>query len=259
MGPNHKITFAIVSHDQQELILKLLGSLGELTDEIDFNVALIDNLPPAEPYDLETYTFPIIYHKNDFPRGLSANLNKAFAISEGRSEYFCIVNPDVILEKGVFPILFEEMARKDIQIISPLVLDSQGKIMDSFRPIPTPYSLLKRNISRNRREISFDSILEIIYPGWIAGLFMLMPSAVFRHLGGYDEKFFLYFEDVDFCARARLAGYRIGVVKFVYLTHDAQRASHKEFRFFMMHLRSALKFFRSSVYRQIRKMDADWQ
>jgi len=83
-------------------------------------------------------------------------------------------------------------------------------------------------------------------------MFWLMPSDVYRQLGGMDERYRLYFEDVDFCTRARLRGIKVLVDTQVQVRHDAQRSSRREVYYLFLHMQSAMRFFTSSIYRQAR-------
>ena len=80
---------------------------------------------------------------------------------------------------------------------------------------------------------------------------MLMASETFRSLSGFDEKYHLYFEDVDFCARAKLAGLKLLVDTNVRVFHDAQRASRNNIIYLLWHIQSAIRFFTSSVYKKL--------
>ncbi len=91
-------------------------------------------------------------------------------------------------------------------------------------------------------------------PDWIAGMFMLFPRSVFEELHGFDERYFLYYEDVELCARLALAGYKRLVCSDVTVVHDARRSSHGSLRYAVMHLKSIIRFFSSNVYYQIRNL-----
>jgi GT2 family glycosyltransferase len=80
-------------------------------------------------------------------------------------------------------------------------------------------------------------------------MFMLMKSATYREIRGFDERYRLYFEDVEFCARARLAGLKLMVDTNVKIQHNAHRASRKEFIYLLWHLQSAIRFFTSPTYK----------
>jgi GT2 family glycosyltransferase len=91
---------------------------------------------------------------------------------------------------------------------------------------------------------------------WVAGFFMLFRSGVFERLGGFDERYFLYYEDVELCSRARLAGSKIVWMPGVKVVHDARRHSHRDAKFLYWHLRSIARFFASPVYRAARRLEA---
>jgi GT2 family glycosyltransferase len=106
---------------------------------------------------------------------------------------------------------------------------------------------LKKALGRGlRQEYAFGS--KPFSPDWVAGMFMLFCGDAFRRMGGFDEKYFLYYEDVDLCARIRLAGWRVAVCPTVTAIHDARRASHRSMRYFRWHLTSILRYFMSPVF-----------
>jgi GT2 family glycosyltransferase len=93
-----------------------------------------------------------------------------------------------------------------------------------------------------------------VYPDWVSGFFMLCRSSAFRELGGFDERYFLYYEDIDLCTRARLAGWKNAWLPGVTVVHDARRRSHRDAKYLLWHLRSIARFFASPVYRAARKL-----
>jgi GT2 family glycosyltransferase len=78
---------------------------------------------------------------------------------------------------------------------------------------------------------------------WIAGMFMLFRSDTYRALGGFDETYFLYYEDVDLCHRLRKTGKSVIYNPAAEIVHDARRASRKDPRLAYRHLCSALRYF----------------
>jgi len=79
-------------------------------------------------------------------------------------------------------------------------------------------------------------------------MFLVLRSQTFAQLGGFDPRYTLYCEDVDLCARIRLLGLRLEVVRTTSVTHHAQRASHRSLRPLLLHLSSLFKFWFSPVY-----------
>jgi N-acetylglucosaminyl-diphospho-decaprenol L-rhamnosyltransferase len=92
---------------------------------------------------------------------------------------------------------------------------------------------------------------DLLMPDWVAGMFLMVPRPTYALLDGFNDGFFLYFEDVDFGARARLAGCHILVNRAVAVIHRAQRDSHRRPRFMWWHVQSAFRFFRSATYFRI--------
>ena len=81
------------------------------------------------------------------------------------------------------------------------------------------------------------------HPEWVAGMFMLFRSQDFARLGGFDEAFFLYYEDVDICVRAWKQGMKIVACPQVSVVHDARRDSHRSARHIRWHLASMVRYF----------------
>ena len=77
---------------------------------------------------------------------------------------------------------------------------------------------------------------------WFAGMFLIIRGTSFRKLGGFDERFFMFVEDCDFCVRASKDGFRIADTLDIAVKHNAQRASRRSFRFFIWHIKSLIKY-----------------
>jgi len=77
---------------------------------------------------------------------------------------------------------------------------------------------------------------------WVAGMFMLFRGDAFRAVGGFDEHFFLYYEDVDICRRLGLFGLATLYVPGVTVIHDAQRESRRNLRLMRIHAASAARY-----------------
>jgi GT2 family glycosyltransferase len=81
-------------------------------------------------------------------------------------------------------------------------------------------------------------------------MFMLFKPDLFSAVDGFDERYHLYYEDVDICARLKIAGYRIMACPTVSVIHSARRESHRNLRYMKWHLQSMLRFFLSRTYRR---------
>jgi GT2 family glycosyltransferase len=165
-----------------------------------------------------------------------------------------VLNPDLVFQEGVFTRLIGRLERGEGDLAAPVLVDSQGSIQDSFRRLPSPWELVYRRVGGGAPSPE-PGPGAILRPEWIAGMFMFMRRATFASLGGFDARYRLYFEDVDFCTRARLMGLSILVDAGLRLRHDPRRASRRAGKYLLWHVQSALRFFTSDVHRRARAMN----
>jgi GT2 family glycosyltransferase len=238
------ISVSIVSHGQGTLVRDLLADLdAQCRDSIE--VLLTVNVPEPLPFDPATFRFPLHVLSNRVPKGFGANHNAAFRESHG--ELFSVLNPDIRLRGDPFAPLSERLRDPAVGVAAPLVRNPDGGIEDSARRIPTPWSILRKAVvGAHGPDYSVGSI--DLFPDWVAGMFMLFRHETFAAAGGFDERYFLYYEDVDLCSRLALAGKRVVFCPEVEVIHDARRESHRNLRYFGVHLASMLRFFCSGPF-----------
>lgn len=179
------------------------------------------------------------------PKGFSANHNAAFESVAGNAEclFFCPVNPDVRLQGNPFTALLTAFNEKAAVVAAPLVVRVDGVVEDSFRRFPNLCSLFSKALGGADGRYSVVLGQPDFHPEWVAGMFMLFRTESFRQLGGFDERFFLYYEDVDICARAWKQGFKIVACPSAVVVHDARRDSRRKLRFMFWHLSSLAKYF----------------
>ncbi|MDM8355014.1 glycosyltransferase family 2 protein [Pandoraea communis] len=243
-----ELTVSIVSHGHGECLKRLFADIESQDLGAHLKVLLTLNLP-GETFCTSSYPgISIDIIRNSSPAGFGHNHNKAFA--KCRTKYFLILNPDVRLrEPGVLRSLVD-LARKDggDGLWAPLITNLDGVVEDSVRHNLSPLSVAKRAL---RRETPISRELSSTDNGpffWVAGMAMLVTSDAFRRVGGFDQRFFLYCEDYDLCARFYAAGLPIRCVSQVVFIHDAQRDSHRSMKYFRLHVTSLLKVWMSGAY-----------
>lgn len=244
---NEPVTLSVVSHGQGQLIDTLFKDLRAHCGS-GIEVTLTLNLPEKLPFDPAMMPFKVRVIRNPQPKGFGDNHNAAFA--SGCSGYFCVINPDIQLTGNPFPVLIKALNDPQVGVAAPLILDSQHRVADSARKFPTVLSILGK-VFHKKTTPDYVIAGDVLYPDWVAGMFMLFRREVFAELRGFDKNYFLYYEDVDLCARLRLAGYVTALCPDVSAIHDAQRASHRSFRYLKWHLSSLLRFFILSALRKI--------
>jgi len=178
---------------------------------------------------------------NSRPAGFGANHNIAF--SHCTTSFFCVLNPDVqLLDDTVWENL---LGVANAGCAYPSLLNRDGTPQDSERAVMTPANLVRRHVLR-RPERAVD---------WVNASFWLLPAEVWRVLGGFDERYYMYCEDSEFCLRLQLAGLRL-VRGSSQAVHAGARRSRSNGRHLMWHLRSLVRFWFSDTLRLYRQRRA---
>jgi GT2 family glycosyltransferase len=256
MNPaQREILVSIVSHGHGKHVENLLNDLALQGNHEFVTVILRLNKPEAtEAFD-RSWPFPLEIQRNQKAQGFSANHNATFRQfgSTGLARFFCVLNPDIRLAAGTMGSLLDCFdSNAWAALIAPQVLAPDGRMEANARPLPSPVEIFQKGLARligfEQQEKHTDGW------NWFAGMFMLFDVAAFQRVGGFDEQYFLYYEDVDICCRFRLAGLRLCFCPEVTVVHTAQRGSHRHIGLFVRHLSSAARFFGSRVYRQSRRL-----
>ena len=257
------LSISIVSHGHKKHIVPLLADLAAL-GRSDIEVFITLNLPEDLGINYTDFPFPITLIRNRAQRSFAENHNAAFALSHGN--YFVVLNPDVRLTGDPFDSLLATLRDYPDSVCAPLIMNKSGVIEDSARDFPTPLILLKKLVGKIIRIPLRNGFVPtengLSTPDWVAGIFIVVPRFIYSRLRGLDERYRMYYEDVDFCARARLEGCKVMVNGEVTAIHEAQRDSHRNIRYLIWHLRSALRFFTSGVFFKVhlsRQLRAQWQ
>lgn len=245
------ISISVVSHLQIALVAQLLADINAHCSGSRLEVILTLNLEETLPFEMSSFSFPIKLIRNESAMGFGANHNQAFKHASGH--YFCVMNPDIRLDSNPFDALLACFADLSVGLVAPLVLGENGSVEDSARRFPTPLSILCKALGRGKGN---DYVIgeEPLHPDWVGGMCMLFSHAVFTRLGGFDERYFLYYEDVDLCARMRLLGYDVLLNPQARVIHHAQRASRRSLTYLRWHFKSMMRFFLSPACWRARRL-----
>lgn len=148
-------------------------------------------------------------------RGFGAACN--LGAERARAPYLFILNSDARLEPGGLERLRARLeAEPRLGIVAPAVLDENGRPqVDAQGELPTAGAILLRRTRRHR---------EVLSPGWVSGVAMLLRRHEYTALGGFDPGYFLYYEDVDLCRRYRERGFEIERVVEARIVHAGGRS-----------------------------------
>ncbi len=241
------LTVSLVSHGHSAFLPDLLQQLARTGAGLIARVVLTHNLPAAALPDPVTspakpWPFQLTQLHNAVPQGFGANHNQAFALAD--TPLFCVLNPDVALpDPRLWTALCDAARAPGVGCAYPVLLNADGSRQDNARALPTPWALLRRRVL-GRHEQQID---------WASAALWVLPTAAFARLGGFDERYFMYCEDVDLCLRLQLQGLRLAGVDAQAL-HYAQRDSHRQWQHLRWHLRSLWRLWRSPSYRAYRSL-----
>ena len=243
-----EISISIVSHAQINLVETLLDDIDSCCRLSSIELIVTLNIGEVLPENVNKFTFPIKVIRNSIPQGFAANHNQAFEQAAG--SFFCVMNPDVRLNDNPFPALLACLENSSVGVVAPIIVDASGTLEDSARRFPSPFTILGK-VFATRKSRDYEVGDETVFPDWVGGMFMLLPRAQFKQLGGFDQRYFLYYEDVDLCARLRLSGYEVALCPHATAIHQARRDSHRKFRYLKWHMASMVRFFCSMAFLKI--------
>lgn len=242
MGP---ITVSIVSHGHGALLPGLLEDLAACPEV--GRILLTRNIP--DPYDMSAPNERVTVIDNLRARGFGANHNAAFRRSG--SPFFAVLNPDIRLDGNPFPELLASMEDGRVALSAPAVINPAGGLEDSAREFPSVGDLIRKAFGRYEGRLQY-ALGDPPRPApWVAGMFMLLRAADYASLGGFDEDYFLYYEDVDLCARMWKAGRGVMLCPAAHVVHDARRASRRDLRHMRWHAASMARYFRKHALHRV--------
>ena len=212
----HPVGLITVSYHSAAVLTEMLRSVARASPSLAA-VTIADNASEDQVREL---ALAAGYEYLALPnRGYGAAINAAAATLSAGIEWIVISNPDVILEPDTVAELLK-VGRSDdtIAAVGPKILDEDGSIYPSARAIPSlrvgiGHALFSGIWHANpwTRAYKLGSAGEmngIRDAGWLSGACLLVRRSAFDEIGGFDETFFMYFEDVDLGFRLGKAGYR---------------------------------------------------
>ncbi|MFT3902293.1 MAG: glycosyltransferase family 2 protein [Niabella sp.] len=244
-----QITASIVLYKQaMDAVKQTIESF--LATKLKVQLFLVANSPLPELDGFADDPRVHIIHAYDNPgfgKGHNLAIRKA-----GDSQYYLVLNPDTSFEPGVLETLFDYMeANPDVGNVMPKVLYPDGSLQRLCKLLPTPLNVWSRRFmpapgwaqKLNRKyelhDFDYNSIMPI--PN-LSGCFMFIRNDVLRKTGGFDERFFLYLEDIDL--NRRIAQHAKTVFyPYVSLTHHYTRGSYNNRKLLRHHIVSAIKYF----------------
>ncbi len=226
-----KLSIVIVNYNTCRLLDDCLRSLAEAEPPAGgMEVIVVDNASSDGSQAMVAQKYPDVkLVASEVNRGFSAANNMGTAVSTGK--YVLFLNSDTRVGKDALskPIQYMETHPEIGALTVRLVYPNGQRDPDNHRGFPTPWNAmchftgLSKFFADNPRYngyfMSYADFGETHAVDVIAGSYMLMPMALCRELNGWDETYFFYGEDIDFCYRIRQAGYQIIYYPHVEVLH----------------------------------------
>lgn len=248
------VAISIVTYNSKHIFNVLENLKAEFGQSDRYRFLIFDN-NSEEEYKRKLSKYKdfaeITFHSSNEGFGFGHNQN----LLKSSEEYFLIFNPDIILEKNNLDQLIDNLDQDPtISLIVPKVLNSDGTTQYLIRDRVSvldyalrfvPFAFIKRLFSKRLhtyecRDLPDDHNSDIRIG---SGCFMLIRSEAFKEVNGFDERYFMYFEDYDLCVALNNRGKRVVYSPTSTVTHYYERGAHKNFTLFKIFIRSMIKYF----------------
>jgi len=241
----------VLYKNKKEQLTKAINSF--LKTDLKVKLYLIDN--SSNDYlkklaDIDN-RIEYIFNNANLGYGTAHNIAIRKSIEEG-ALYHVVLNPDIYFEKGTIERLAEYMEiHSDVGHMMPKVLYPDGEIQYLTKLLPTPADLIfrrflpfkgwkeKKNFKYELRFSGYDKIANVPY---LSGCFMFLRTKALQDVGMFDERFFMYPEDIDLTRRIH-ANYKTIYYPEVSIVHEHEKASFKSLKMMRIHMWNMIKYF----------------
>ena len=228
------VSIILVNYRSREKTRKCLFSLKKADfSSISHEIIIVDNSEEDDFGDDFRHEFPdVIFLRSETNVGMGSGNN--LGAQRARGSFFLILNPDTMVRPNAILRLFDIMKdREDIGIAGPKLLNPDGTLQYSCLRFPKVWTpILRRTILGRLAPHHLGRYLMTDFDhqhmrdvDWMMGSCLLIRANWYRRVGGFDERFFMYFEDIDLCRRAWREGLRVVYCPDAQVVHDHARGS----------------------------------
>lgn len=230
-----ELSIIIVNYRTKGLVKTCLKGIEKSNLKCTYEIIVVDNNSHDGTIEMVKSTFPKVRAiQADDNKGLAAGNNIGLRISGG--EYILIINPDIAVFDGMVEKMLDFMKQNEkIALLAPKLINPDGTVQISTYHFPslviplyrrTPLGKLPWAKKSLRKYLMLDWNRNDVRPvDWALGACLLVRKKYYQDIGEMDERYFLYFEDVDWCRRFWAAGYQVYFYPEVKLIHYHRRLS----------------------------------
>ena len=203
-----ELSFVIVNFQSKSFLEKCLDSIKNKLKNCSYEIIVVNN-DKDEIFDDAEFDQSVVTIIN-MPKNVGFATACNVGAQKSKGDYIFFLNPDTELMFSNCKDLLSFFKKQDIGIISPQLVLGDGLMQAwSWGIALTPFSLLKNQLLKKQASIPEENGASTIRVDWVSGAALIISKNLFERCGGFDENFFMYFEDIDLCRRVRLLGYEI--------------------------------------------------
>ncbi|MGI5848676.1 MAG: glycosyltransferase family 2 protein [Christensenellales bacterium] len=245
---DYTVSISVVTYNSEEYIGKMLDSISNHVHSVKYKIFVIDNCSTDGTADIvKRRNDNIVLIRNDHNLGFGKGHNQVLEMID--SKYHVCINPDIYIETDVIGSMCEYLDQhSDIGILTPKVLYPNGDLQILPKKDPKFIYLVSRRIGFSTLkkyrekyemlEMGVDNAYDIEFA---TGCFMFMRTDLLKKAGGFDERFFLYFEDADLARSIRKFARAEYNPQFT-VYHYWERAGAKKAKYFIIQIASMFKY-----------------
>ncbi|MBI2911180.1 MAG: glycosyltransferase family 2 protein [Chloroflexi bacterium] len=240
-APSLDLSVVVVSWNVRAELRECLASVyGGLAREpgLSHEVVVVDNASRDGSVEMVREAFPAAkVIASDHNLGFAGGCNQALALAHGR--HVLVLNPDTRVIGDALPLLWSYLeAHPDVAVVGPLIEDGEGRPRPAMRRFPRPGTLFVESTGFQGlfegsrllqayycRDLSPSGTQEV---DWLSGACLMVRRAAVEQVGGMDERFFLYCEELDWCRRMRAAGWKVVHLGEARVAHLGGRSSQQD-------------------------------
>jgi GT2 family glycosyltransferase len=242
-----KISILIVNWNSKDYLRECLLSIFRTCSHLSPQVVVVDGGSFDGCQEMLSADFPEVEFVQS-PDNIGFGRSNNLGFDRVAGEALLLLNPDTELHPGAIEVLLEDLQhRHDVGAIGARLLNTDGSLQHSaVHPLPTPWNAAMDSAWLRRRwwhatERKHNNCAQSFEVEAISGACIMMRSRLFRELGGFDPRYFMYAEDMDLCFRIHKSGLKILHAPRAFVTHHGGGSSGTQFsKFSTVMIREAL-------------------
>ncbi len=229
------LSVIIVNWNVRDLLRECLRSIEDEKGDLSLEIIVVDSASNDDSVAMVRSEFPSVHliactENVGFPRGNNLGLQEA------RGDYLLLLNPDTVIVDDALAVLVSYLqANPDVGVVGPQLLNPDGSVQSSRRRFPTAATgffestwleglapgILRRYYALDLPDAATADV------DWLTGACIMVPRSAYEAVGGLDEGYFMYSEELDWCRRIKESGRRVVYYPAAQVIHHVGKSSEQ--------------------------------